>query len=131
MDSNEIQRTTTLVHMTNLEISRIFFRDLKEYNSTNFRTIERAELTEANATMHKAFSSVVTRYFIFAERHPEIDDTAKRILYYRLKIDMIARYFSEYPDVNLELLRPFQLELQEFVKSNKGGASDGDNSIAI
>ena len=131
MNSNEFLTTPTPIHRTNQEISRMFFKDLKGYNSTNFRTLERAELTEENATVHKAFSSVVTRYFIFAERHPEIDDTAKRILYYRLKIDMIARYFSEYPDVNLDLLKPFQLELLEFVKSNKGGASDGDNSIAV
>ena len=131
VNSNEILTTGTSVHRTNQEISRIFFKDLKEYNCTNFRTIKDAVLDEESPTVNKAFSSVVTRYFIFAERHPEIDDTAKRILYYRLKIDMIARYFSEYPDVNLDLLKPFQLELQEYVRANKGGASDGDNSVAV
>lgn len=115
------------------EIYRTFFRDLKDYNSTNFRTIEHASLENEDAVTHKAFSSVVTRYFIFAERHPEIDDVSKRILYYKLKIDMIARYFSEYPDINLELLRPFQLELLEYVKTarSKGGDVDADDSVAI
>lgn len=116
---------------SNLDIYKTFFRDLKDYNPTNFRTIERADLCTESPTTHKAFSSVVTRYFIFAERHPEIDDVSKRILYYRLKIDMIARYFSEYPDVNTDLLKPFQLELLEYVKLAKGGTSHGTDAAAV
>ena len=106
--------------LSSLELTRLFFKDLKSYNSTNFKTIERADLTTDDATVHKAFSSVVTRYFIFAERHPEISDSEKRILYFKLKIDMIARYFSEYPDVNLDLLRAFQLELKQYIKECRG-----------
>ncbi len=106
--------------LSSLELTKLFFRDLKSYNSTNYRTIEKADLSIDNATVHKAFSSVVTRYFIFAERHPEISDADRRILYFKLKIDMIARYFSEYPDVNLDLLRPFQLELQQYVQETRG-----------
>ena len=110
--------------LSSLELTRTFFRDLKTYNATNFRTIERADLSKQNATVHKAFSSVVTRYFIFAERHPEISDADRRILYFKLKIDMIARYFSDYPDVNLDLLKAFQLELQQYVKENRGENKD-------
>lgn len=106
--------------LSSLELTQLFFRDLKSYNSTNFRTIEKADLSKDDATVHKAFSSVVTRYFIFAERHPEISSEDKRILYFKLKIDMIARYFSEYPDVNLDLLKAFQLELKQYVKENRG-----------
>ena len=75
--------------LSSLELTTLFFKDLKSFNATNFKTIERAELKHDDATVHKAFSSVVTRYF------------------------------SEYPDVNLDLLRPFQLELQQYVKENK------------
>ena len=114
--------------LSSLELTTTFFKDLKSYNSTNFRTIERADLTRDDATVHKAFSSVVTRYFIFSERHPEISDSDKRILYFKLKIDMIARYFSEYPDTNLDLLRAFQLELQQYVKENRGGVVDEANA---
>lgn len=118
--------------LSSLELTRIFFSDIKNFNSTNFRTIEKAELNKDDATVHKAFSSVVTRYFIFAERHPEISEEEKRILYFKLKIDMIAEYFSQYPDVNLELLRPFQLELRKYVKETKGGNIDESaSSIAI
>lgn len=102
------------------ELTQIFFHDLKQYNSTNFRTILKADLSKEDATVHKAFSSVVTRYFIFSERHPEVTDTDKRILYFKLKIDMIARYFSNYPDVSLDELKPFQLELKNYVKENRG-----------
>ena len=100
--------------------TQLFFKDLRSYNSTNFRTIEKADLSSDNPTVHKAFSSVVTRYFIFSERHPEISDSDRRILYFKLKIDMIARYFSEYPDVDTELLKPFQIELRQHVKDMKG-----------
>ena len=114
--------------LSSLELTRLFFHDLKSYNSTNFKTIERADLTADDATVHKAFSSVVTRYFIFAERHPEISDSEKRILYFKLKIDMIARYFSEYPDVNLDLLRAFQLELKQYIRDCRGDYDGCDAS---
>lgn len=114
--------------LSSLELSNTFFKDLKAYNSTNFRTIERADLSHEDATVHKAFSSVVTRYFIFAERHPEISDGDKRILYFKLKIDMIARYFSDYPDTNLDLLKAFQLELKQYVRESRGGELDEANA---
>lgn len=119
--------------LSSLELTQTFFKDLKNFNSSNFRTLEKAKLDKDDATVHKAFSSVVTRYFIFAERHPEISQEERRILYFKLKIDMIARYFSEYPDVNLDLLRPFQLELKEYLKTSKGGDKDeqSDNAIAV
>lgn len=113
---------------SNLELTQIFFGDLKKYNSTNFKTIEKADLSQDNPTNHKAFSSVITRYFIFSERHPEVSDVEKRILYFKLKIDMIARYFSEYPDTNLDLLKAFQLELQQYVKDTKGGVVEDANA---
>ena len=116
--------------MSSLELTKLFFRELKSYNSTNFKTIERADLSQENATVHKAFSSVVTRYFIFAERHPEISDSDRRILYFKLKIDMIARYFSDYPDTNLDLLRAFQLELQQYVQENRGEDIDEPQTAA-
>ena len=36
-----------------------------------------------------------------------------------LKIDMIARYFSEYPASKIENLQPFQDELKRYVERNK------------
>lgn len=119
--------------LSSLELTNLFFHDLKQYNSTNFRTIEKADLSEDNATVHKAFSSVVTRYFIFAERHPEVTGPERQILYFKLKIDMIARYFSDYPAANLDLLKAFQLELQQYVKDTrepKGGVVQDEATVA-
>lgn len=116
--------------LSSLELTQLFFKDLKSYNSSNFRTIEKATLDKDDATVHKAFSSVVTRYFIFAERHPEISTEEKRILYFKLKIDMIARYFSDYPDVNLDLLKAFQLELQQYVRESRGDEYNENTSQA-
>lgn len=107
--------------VSSLELVSLFFRDLKSYNATNFRTIQRAALEKEDATVHKAFSAVVTRYFIFKEHHPEVSDVDMRVLYFKLKIDMIARYFANYPCSTLEELRPFQLELQNHVNTMRGG----------
>ena len=118
--------------LSSLELTQLFFSDIKKYNSSNFRTIEKAELIQDDPTVHKAFSSVVTRYFIFAERHPEISQEERRILYFKLKIDMIAEYFSQYPDVNLDLLKPFQLELKKYVRETKGSSQDeSTGTIAV
>ena len=94
-------------------------KDIKRYNATNFKTILRADLSKQDPVVHKAFSSVITRYFIFREKHPEVSDTEHRILYFKLKLDMIARYFANYPDTELSNLVGFQLELKEYVKEHR------------
>ena len=106
------------------QLVQLFFKDLKQYNATNFKTIAKADLSKNDATVHKAFSSVVTRYFIFKERHPEISEVEHNILYFKLKLDVIARYFTDYPDTTTDNLIAFQLELRNYLKENKGGDSD-------
>ena len=107
---------------TSKELTNLFFRDLKTFNATNFKTIERADLSKQDATVHKAFSSVITRYFIFREKHPEVTDVEHKILYFKLKLDLIANYFA------------FQLELKQYVKetrrnsNNQGDDTDGDSN---
>lgn len=101
------------------ELTNTFFSDLKRYNATNFKTIERADLSKQDAVVHKAFSSVLTRYFIFKEKHPEVTEAENKILYFKLKLDMIATYFSEYPETTTDNLVAFQLELRKFVKETK------------
>lgn len=103
------------------ELVQLFFHDLKKYNATNFKAIFKADLSKNDAAVHKAFSSVVTRYFIFKERHPEVSEVEHNILYFKLKLDLIARYFSEYPDTTTDNLIAFQLELKNYMKECKGG----------
>ena len=106
--------------MVNSDTYNKFFTELKQYNSTNFKTLKTADLNTAiDVTVTKAFSSVVTRYFIFCEKHPELTPTDTHILFYQLCIDKIARYFANYPNSNIEELRPFQLELQNYLAENK------------
>lgn len=104
---------------TSKELTDLFFFDLRRYNLTNFKTIAKADLSVQDATVHKSFSSVITRYFIFREKHPEVSDTEHRILYFKLKLDMIARYFSEYPDTTTDNLIAFQLELLDYIKEHR------------
>lgn len=101
------------------ELVKMFFTDLKKFNSTNYRAIPEADLTEDSATVHKSFSSVLTRYFIFKERHPELSDVELNMLYFKLKLDLVAKYFSEYPDTTTDNLIGFQLELKNFIKESK------------
>ncbi len=115
------------------ELTTMFFSDLKRYNATNFRAIERADLSIDDASVHKAFSSVVTRYFIFKEKHPEVSDVEHRMLYFKLKLDMVASYFSEYPETTTDNLVAFQLELKKFVReskhTDKEKGSEDDGSV--
>lgn len=105
--------------MNSNDLIKLFFHDLKEYNNTNFKTIEKADLSKEDPKLFKSCSSVVTRYFIFQERHPEISEIDMKMLYFRLRIDMIARYFSEYPASNIDDLKPFQRELQLYIEDEK------------
>lgn len=113
--------------LSNSELVKLFFHDLKQYNSTNFRTLENADLEEGNPVIYKSCSSVITRYFIFAEKHPEVSEQDMKMLYFKLNIDRIARYFSEYPSASIEDLLPFQIELKRYAKSKRGDDEDDDN----
>ena len=112
------------------KLSDLFFKELKQYNNTNFKTLLNADLYVEDAVVHKACSSVVTRYFIFIEKHPEISELDAKILYFQLRIDMIARYFSEYPTSPISYLQPFQDELKRFVDKTKD-EQYGKNNIAV
>lgn len=104
----------------NSDIYTQFFVELKQYNSTNFKTLRTADLSrDIDSTVIKAFSSVITRYFIFCEKHPELTPVDTRILYYQLKIDTLARYFANYPEGDLCELRSFQLELQNYIANHR------------
>ena len=69
---------------------------------------------------------MITRYFIFADRHPEVSEREMRMIYFKLSIDKIARYFSEYPVACTDDLRPFQVELQRYAKMKRGESDDNE-----
>lgn len=104
---------------SSIELVNLFFKELKSYNSSNFKSIEKADLSVNDASVHKAFSSVITRYFIFREKHPEITDEENKILYFRLKLDLVAKYFSEYPETSTDNLVAFQIELRNYAKEHR------------
>lgn len=113
--------------MSTNELVKTFFSELKKYNTTNFKTLERADISKEDASVHKAFSAVITRYFIFKERHPEISNAEHNMLFYKLKLDLIARYFEEYPDTTPDNLVAFQLELRNYVKElHRNGGEELD-----
>lgn len=116
--------------MTTTELINLFFSELKKFNSSNFKTLERADLTidGDDPIVRKSFSSVITRYFIFREKHPEITDVDNKILYYKLKLDQVAKYFSEYPETSTDNLIGFQVELKNYVKEHQG---EVDDTIAV
>lgn len=107
--------------MTTNELINLFFSELRHFNSTNFKTLERADLTVEgdNPMVRKAFSSVITRYFIFREKHPEITDEENKVLYYKLSLDLVAKYFSEYPETSSDNLVAFQVVLKQYVREHQ------------
>lgn len=97
----------------------MFFKELKEYNPTNFRAILRSDLSKPGPGIYKTFSSVVTRYFIFCEHHPEVDPITLRILFFDAGIDTIAAYFASYNNSDLTDLIEFQNKLVEFCNRSR------------
>lgn len=118
--------------MTTNELINLFFSELKKYNSSNFKALEKADLSKDGDSpmVRKSFSSVITRYFIFREKHPEINDVDNKILYYKLRLDQVAKYFSEYPETSTDNLVGFQVELRNYVKEHKTDAV-ADQNIAV
>lgn len=108
------------VDSKHLTLAHNFFSELKQYNGSNFKALYKLDVESKSPSVIKAFSSVITRYFIFCEKHPEVSDMDKRILYYQLKIDMIGRFFASYPDTNTADLIAFQTELQYYVHDFEG-----------
>ena len=108
-----------MIILESKKLSELFFSELKHYNGTNFRALKEADLTESTPADIKAFSSTITRYFIFVEKHPEISDIELRMLYYQLKLDMVTRFFANYPAADVGELRPFQLELANYLAVSK------------
>lgn len=101
----------------------MFFKDLKTYNSTNFRTLLKTDLNAIKdmSVVHKAFSSVVTRYFIFREKHAgELTESEFNLLYFQLKIDLISEYFAEYPNSNISTLASFQDQIKDYNRRISG-----------
>lgn len=101
------------------QLQDMFFKDLKSYNNTNFKTILTADLLNNvnSSTVNKSFSSVVTRYFIFKEKHAEeYTESEFNMLYFQLKIDLVSRYFSEYPDADASILTFFQSKMKDYSK---------------
>jgi len=109
------------------ELTESFFFDLKRFNATNFKTIAKADLSKQDATVHKSFSSAITRYFIFREKHPEVTEAEFKLLYFALSLDLVAAYFSEYPDTTTDNLVAFQMHLKKYVKElHSKGISDDE-----
>lgn len=97
-------------------LKEMFLQELKRYNPNNFNRLIKTDLSSESPEALKCYSSAVTRYFIFAENHPEIPREDLNLLYYLLRIDLVAKYFSEYPAAKLEYLRIFQSDLSKFIE---------------
>ena len=103
------------------ELISLFFGELKKFNNKNFKTLEKADLSKDGDSpmVRKSFSSVITRYFIFREKHPEITEVENRVLYYKLGLDKVAKDFSEYPETSTDNLVAFQVELKNYIKEHQ------------
>ena len=66
--------------VSNSQLVDLFFTELHSYNTSNFKALETADLSIQDAAVYKAFSSVITRYFIFKEKHPEIPESMLNFL---------------------------------------------------
>ena len=51
--------------------------------------------------------------------HPDITEVEVRLLWFQLKLDMVARCLAKYPVGTLDDFKPFQVELQTYVAETK------------
>ena len=118
--------------MRSNDLANLFLSELKSYNGANFKNLVNADLSKRDPVVHKAFSSVVTRFFIFKEKHPELTESDFNMLYFKLKLDLVAKYFSEYPDTTTDNLIAFQIEVRDYVKERQSRerALEDDSRIA-
>ncbi len=107
--------------LSSTQLTDMFLKELHQYNSSNFKQLYSADLSKQDPAVHKAFSSVVTRYFIFKEKHPELSETEHNMLYFKLKLDLVAKYFSQFPDASTDNLVAFQIELKQYVDERGRG----------
>lgn len=107
--------------MTTDELVNEFFSDLKKYNPTNFKTLWKADLSKNtdDPVILKSFSSVLTRYLIFKEKHPEIPREEHNLIYYKLKLDLIGKFFEHYPNASTDNFIAFQIELKSYLAEHR------------
>lgn len=119
--------------MTTNELINFFFFELKKFNTNNFKTLKTADLKNNgdDPLVRKAFSSVLTRFNLFCEKHPEIDDVSIKIMYYKLGLDKIGQYFSEFPETSTDNFVTFQVELRKYVKSLEGTEEEETNEQVV
>lgn len=120
--------------MTTNELINLFFSELKGFNSRNFKTLRAADLKNNgdDPLVRKAFSSVLTRFTIFCEKHPEIDPVSIKIMYFKLGLDKIGKYFSDFPETTSDNFVTFQLELKRYIKSlEESGTKEESENQAV
>jgi hypothetical protein len=119
--------------MTTNELINLFFSELKGFNSRNFKTLRTADLKNNgdDPLVRKAFSSVLTRFNIFCEKHPEIDPVSTKIIYFKLGLDKIGKYFSDFPETTPDNFVTFQLELKRYVKSLEESGTNIENEEQV
>lgn len=114
------------------DLEEAFFSDLRKFNITNYRALKDADLSKNDARTHKAFSSVLTRYFIFREKHgDEFTQSEYNMLFFQLKLDLIGDYFAHYPESDTSALTAFQAELRRFLKERKSNLEEVSNDEEV
>jgi hypothetical protein len=101
------------------DYSKMFFDMTRGHNSTNWGKLVVAIKTETpslNQPTWKALSSLVTRYWLFIEKHPDMSESDCHMLYYILGIDRIGKLISTYPRYSEEDFRSLQEQLRPIIE---------------
>jgi len=82
------------------DYSKMFMEETRHYNVTNFRRL-RSCLEVPRPVLDqptwKALTSLVTRYWIFAEKHPEMTASDRNMLYFLIGLDRIGKLMACHP----------------------------------
>ena len=84
------------------DYSKMFMEETRHYNSTNFRKLRTClDISHPvlNQPTWKALTSLTTRYWLFIEKHPELTESDRHMLYFLLGIDRIGKLMASYPRI--------------------------------
>lgn len=84
----------------------LFLHELFKYNKNNYEQLHKStNLDELDINVYKAATSLITRYFIWVQNHPELSEDEVNQMFYILSLDEILQAISEFPQIPVDKLR--------------------------
>lgn len=83
-----------------------FLTELFKYNKNNYMQLKRASSEEElDINVFKAATSLITRYFIWIQNHPELPESEIHSMFYVLSLDELLEGIAAFPAIPTDKIR--------------------------